>query len=167
MSSRIGQLAQILLLFSVTMVWRASNGQCVSFVPLTLVESSLVRCTSFSLSFFLSGFVFWSSMSSGSIWRAAPSNTQRHKTIVNDDNNNLHICQTYKAVVLPSGSTSQRNFHHLRENTWTELSGKQHKVSLWPSSFFFSFCSLKTFFFCPLMALFKTSLSAKYSTSHN
>lgn len=37
-------------------------------VPLALVESSLVRCTSFSFSFFLSGFFLLSSSTSGSIY---------------------------------------------------------------------------------------------------
>lgn len=43
--------------------------EAIWLVPLALVESSLVRCTSFSLSFFLSGFFLWSSTSSGSICR--------------------------------------------------------------------------------------------------
>ena len=41
-------------------------------LPLALVESSLVRCTSFSFNFFLSGFFLWSSSTSGSICRKGP-----------------------------------------------------------------------------------------------
>lgn len=45
------------------------KNEALSLVPLALVESSLVRCTSFSFNFFLSGFFLWSSTTSGSICR--------------------------------------------------------------------------------------------------
>lgn len=112
-------------------------------VPLTLVESSLVRCTSFILSFFLSGFVLWSSTSSGSIWRGAP-----FKCTATQDNSLINY-----PPQLPTLSNSDLTKWKYFPEKFSSSEGKHTDMFI-------------KILFTVFVALYKTYFSAKCNASH-